>query len=285
MKKFLKFILIIVIVVLAASAAGFALKPEIRFYAEEIIEIFKPAEKLNEISPDGFTELSFDDLKYGRNCTFDQSMILVSKSAPLPADFEAQLTQYENTEAYINTCAAKSFIEMREHIQEKFGKRLMIMSAYRSSGEQLELYNNDEDGVAAKPGESEHETGLGIDVYVKYFSGSSFVKSEIGRYVNENCGDYGFIIRYPLCQKKVTGFSYEPWHIRYVGLPHSKIIQENSLTFEEYLKNLKIDKFYEYEDYIISKQDCSSVLIPEEYESVTISPDNEGNYIITVKKV
>lgn len=283
MKKFIKFIFIILVIVLTASAAGIIFNPESRFYAETITGLLAAKETLNEISSEEFTETDIEDLRYEKNCVFDQSLMLVSSKAPLPEDFEADLTQYETTDAYLNSCCNEKFIAMREHIQEKFGERLLIMSAYRNKEEQLEIYNDDKDEVAAKPGESEHESGLGIDVYVKFFAGKGFLNSEIGRYVNENCGKFGFIIRYPLGKKKITGFSYEPWHIRYVGLPHSEIIQNNSLTLEEYLKNLEIDCYYKYGDYIISKQDGESVKLPENYENIVISPDNQGNYIVTIK--
>ena len=139
------------------------------------------------------------------------------------------------------------------------------------------------EGVAAKAGESEHETGLGIDVYVKYYAGNGFLKSEAGQYVNKYCGDFGFIIRYPLLKEKETGFSYEPWHIRYVGLPHSRIIAEKSVSLEEYIESLELDCAYSYGDYIITRQDGEKVIAPSEYESVTVSPDNLGNLIFTFK--
>ena len=119
----------------------------------------------------------------------------------MPADFEPELIRYENTEANLNSAACSAFIQMRDHISERFDSRLLIMSAYRSRDKQLEIYNEDNDGTAAKPGESEHETGLGIDVYVKYFAGKGFLKSDVGKYVNKNCGKFGFIIRYPSRQQ------------------------------------------------------------------------------------
>lgn len=282
MKKTLKIFLSFLLLSVLASAA-FCFKPELRFYAKEAVEAFKTEKKLEETSGENFKEIDIKELKYDENCTFNQSLILVNKSNALSADFEADIVRYENTEAFVNTCALDSFAKMREAINEKFGQKLLIMSSYRSRDKQLEIYKSDSDGVAAAPGESEHETGLGIDVYVKYYAGQGFVKSEIGRYVNENCQDFGFIIRYPLGGKASTGFSYEPWHIRFVGLPHSKIIENNRFTLEEYIDNLETGKFYKFENYIISRQHGASVLIPEEYKSITVSPDNLGNYILTIE--
>lgn len=209
--------------------------------------------------------------------------MLVNGSHPLPDGFEAEIIRFEDTEAMINKCAVDSLSALRENVNEKFGTRLLIMSSYRSRDEQEEIYRQDSDGVAAKPGESEHETGLGIDVYVKYYAGKGFLKSEAGQYVNKYCGDFGFIIRYPLLKEKVTGFSYEPWHIRYVSQPHSTIISEAGISFEEYIDSLELNCAYSYGDYIIIRQNGEEITVPSKYDSVTVSPDNLGNYVFTFK--
>lgn len=285
MKNFRKIAIILLSLVIVSSLAVFFSRDEVRFVIKTLMNDRSHSYQLQEIEISDIDSeyVPIKNLKYGRRCTFDQSLMLVNKSSPLPENFEAELEQYEDTDALINECAVNAFIEMREHISGRFSERLLIMSAYRSSEEQLEIYNEDNDGVAAKPGFSEHETGLGIDVYVKYYAGTGFIKSEIGQYVNENCGEYGFIIRYPLGKKDITGFSYEPWHLRYVGLPHSQIIMQNSLTLEDYIKSLETDCYYSYGNYIISKQDGDGIIVPEKYDSIVISPDNLGNYIVTVK--
>lgn len=284
MKK-IKIITAIIAAAAVITAAAFMISPQLRFTAQAVISSLDKGENLKEItaSKSDFVTAELSELKYGKNCVFDQSLILVNKEHPLPADFEPELIRYENTEANLNFAACSAFIQMRDHISERFDSRLLIMSAYRSRDKQLEIYNEDNDGTAAKPGESEHETGLGIDVYVKYFAGKGFLKSDVGKYVNKNCGKFGFIIRYPLGKKHITGFDYEPWHIRYVGLPHSQIISDCSLTLEEYIESIEIDCFYQYGDYIISKQDGDEIIIPSKYESLTVSPDNLGNLIITAK--
>ena len=99
-----------------------------------------------------------------------------------------------------------------------------------------------------------------------------------------NCGDFGFIIRYPAGKENITGFNYEPWHIRYVGMPHSKIITEGGITLEEYIDSLEIDNWYSYNNYLISRQNPDNLKIPSTYKNndIKVSPDNTGYYIITI---
>lgn len=285
MKHIQKFILFLISILIISFAISLIISPKVRYIAKDMLESFGSEIKLTEINKENydFTEIKLKELEYGKNCEFNQSLILVNSKHPLDADFEPELERFENTDAHLNACATESFSALREHVKNEFGETLYIMSSYRDKEKQAQLLAEDEKNLAAKPGESEHETGLGIDVYVNFFAGEGFLKSEVGQYVNQNCGKFGFIIRYPFGQKQITGFDYEPWHLRYVGLPHSEIIEDASTTLEEYIAAIKTDCFYSYGDYIISKQDGDSVIIPSEYEALTISPDNTGNYIVTAK--
>lgn len=115
----------------------------------------------------------------------------------------------------------------------------IISSGYRSSAYQAELYKNNNDGTVAKPGTSEHETGLAFDVTTKNKTNgenaASFENTAQFRWLKEHCGEYGFIIRYPKSKEENTGYPYEPWHYRYVGLPFSQEIMDSGLSLEEYL--------------------------------------------------
>ena len=83
---------------------------------------------------------------------------------------------------------------------------------------------------------------------------------------------------------KSTGISYEPWHIRFVGLPHSDIISSQRLTLEQYVEGLKENVFYTYGEYIITRQSGENGFsLPESFIYCTVSPDNTGCYICTVK--
>ncbi|NKX51340.1 M15 family metallopeptidase, partial [Arthrobacter deserti] len=107
------------------------------------------------------------------------------------------------------------------------GHRLAVVSAYRSYGQQSALYSSYvrqfgrayADSISARPGYSEHQTGLAVDVGQAGAAcrlSACFGSTPEGRWVAKNAYKYGFIVRYPKGQQKVTGYTYEPWHLRYV---------------------------------------------------------------------
>lgn len=124
------------------------------------------------------------------------------------------------------------------------GSPMSIISAYRSYANQQATYNNyvAQDGVAkadtysARPGHSEHQTGLAVDLG----NGTCnleicFSDTKAGKWLAENAYKYGFIIRYPSSKTDITGYQYEPWHLRYVGVELSTEMQRtNILTLEEF---------------------------------------------------
>ena len=127
---------------------------------------------------------------------------------------------------------------------KKDGIYLKGVSAYRSYNTQKALFNNyvKTDGFekaksySAIPGTSEHQTGLAIDVSGsagKCAAQSCFAKTKEAAWLNKNSAKYGFIIRYPKRKEFITGYQYEPWHIRYVG-KISKTIKSQGITLEEY---------------------------------------------------
>lgn len=115
-------------------------------------------------------------------------------------------------------------------------------SAYRSYSYQNTLYNNRvtlegldyANKTAAKAGYSEHQTGMAIDVMNKNYDYLSSDDIEY-TYLIENSYKYGFILRYPLDKEDITGYSYEPWHFRYVTIEIATYLKENNLTYEEYI--------------------------------------------------
>ena len=128
---------------------------------------------------------------------------------------------------------------------EKKGIKLYGVSGYRSYARQKEIYDRNvairgkaaTDAVSAMPGSSEHQTGLTIDVSaqsVSYRLDQSFGDTKEGKWLAKHCHEYGFIIRYPYNKEKITGYSYEPWHIRYVGTTVASYLYKNNLTLEEY---------------------------------------------------
>ena len=101
----------------------------------------------------------------------------------------------------------------------------------------------------AKPGYSEHQTGLAMDIEGETTLGTgltaAFGESPEGIWVAEHCYEYGFIIRYPKDKTSITGYIYEPWHIRYVGVEAATQIAELSVTFEEYILLIRGDRIEE----------------------------------------
>lgn len=128
---------------------------------------------------------------------------------------------------------------------EKDGIDLVGISAYRSYEYQETVYSNKvkRDGLeeaekyVAEPGTSEHQTGLAIDVLSSEYDSldEGFEDTEAFTWLSRNMSKYGFILRYPKGKEDITGYDYEPWHIRYVGVGPAIEIMDKKITLEEYL--------------------------------------------------
>lgn len=114
---------------------------------------------------------------------------------------------------------------------------LYIFSAYRSYNRQYEIYTNAKDlNYVAIPGSSEHQTGLVLDVStLQHGLMPNFQYSNEYKLLVTKCHYYGFIIRYPKNKEYITGYSFEPWHLRYVGKEASTYIMTHNITLEEYI--------------------------------------------------
>ncbi|KRG14839.1 M15 family metallopeptidase [Lederbergia galactosidilytica] len=179
--------------------------------------------------------------------------ILVNKQYRLPDQYEPDDLVYPDVpfifsekveKRKLRKVAAKA-LEKMFAAAEKDGVYLAGASGYRSQSTQVTIYNNyvDQDGkekadrYSARPGHSEHQTGLSIDV-----SGISaecaveecFADTAEAKWVADHAHEHGFIIRYPKDKENLTGYIYEPWHIRYVGKELAKEIFEQDITLEEY---------------------------------------------------
>lgn len=142
--------------------------------------------------------------------------------------------------------------EAARHLESLFasakqeGHALVAVSGYRSYERQRAIYQSNvaskgqahADRFSAKPGTSEHQTGLAMDVTVQgndqVLLSQSFGETEAGQYIEDHAHQFGFIIRYPEGKEAVTGYSYEPWHLRYVGQDVATDIYLNEWTLEEY---------------------------------------------------
>ena len=120
------------------------------------------------------------------------------------------------------------------------GLNIYISSAFRSYEYQTKIYNNyvardgqqQADTYSARPGHSEHQTGLAFDLNS---IDDSFANTPESDWVAQHAHEYGFIIRYPADKESVTGFKYEPWHLRYLGVDSATKVYESGLCLEEYL--------------------------------------------------
>ena len=152
-------------------------------------------------------------------------------------------------------CAA-ALVEMAEAARED-GMNLYLKSAYRSWKTQNTMYKNrlakhngKDDGWVSKAGASDHQTGLGADVIPKSWIKKEGMNSKMAKepeciWMAENCHRFGFIVRYPEDKEEVTGIHYEPWQMRYVGIPAATYIMENGLCLEEFTEQLQaaIERF------------------------------------------
>ncbi|WP_028549448.1 D-Ala-D-Ala carboxypeptidase VanY [Paenibacillus sp. UNC451MF] len=179
----------------------------------------------------------------------------------------------------------KSFGEMVEAADKDGVRHFMISSGYRNEDEQDELYQEMGSDYALPAGNSEHNLGLSLDI------GSTQMEmnqAPEGKWLIKNASKYGFVLRYPKDKTAITGIQYEPWHFRYVGLPHSVIMKEKNMTMEEYLDYIKEQKNlstqvegipYEISYYRYSKNMTISIPDKQRYD---ISGDNRDGIIVTM---
>ena len=140
---------------------------------------------------------------------------------------------YEDQKA--QKAAVEAFIAMQQECKRQTGAHLMVNSAYRSYDDQKGTYQRNDKRYVATPGHSEHQTGLAIDATsLQHPEKWSFGKSKEGVWMRENCHKYGLILRYPEKQSHFMGYSYEPWHLRFVGTEVATRIHDEDISFDEY---------------------------------------------------
>lgn len=184
---------------------------------------------------------------YMRSINLNTELVLVNKTYELdenyiPNDLVKISNKFSIKEILI--CKnVKYYFEKMCNDAIKNDLKIIAMSGYRDYKYQDNLYNEylkvDKkeivDTYSAKPGHSEHQTGLAIDICTDKKDYTEFINTDEYIWLKDNCYKYGFIIRYQKNKEKITGYRFEPWHIRYVG-KIAKYIYENDITLEEYLK-------------------------------------------------
>ena len=216
--------------------------PDVPWEAVSVVRIEKPAppdptdpvvvddEKPNpnalkdgDVTPKGF------QVRVINGITYIDGVLIANKTYRLPMTY--------NPGGLTKECR-KAFEEMKAGAAED-GYTLKIVSGFRSFETQYVIYwryvRNDgqkaADTYSARPGHSEHQTGLAMDLNSLK---SAFGDTPEGKWLAAHCHEYGFIIRYPKGKSGITGYIYEPWHVRYVGVELATKLYESGLTLEEY---------------------------------------------------
>ncbi len=178
---------------------------------------------------------------------------------------------------------------------EYYGYTLQGVSGFRSYERQKTIYeyhliNNGFDYTqvySAMPGTSEHQTGLAIDLTCPSLNGGlsdKFGETKEGKWLAKNCYKYGYIIRYPKNKSDVTGYGYEPWHIRYVGYDLAKYLYDKDITLDEYYgykldMNMVNRRVYAYYDYLLTMKkggytDLSDAILDDVLDADNVDMSN-----------
>ena len=166
-------------------------------------------------------------------------LMLVNKYHLLNKDFQANdIVNVSSTYGYANNSLNKEAYEAFKQLAndaKKEGHTIVILSSYRTYEYQEKLWNRDKDDTyVARPGASEHVTGLAIDVSDFNDKNDSFKDTESYTWMINNCYKYGFILRYPENKENITGYSYEAWHYRYLGIDLATKVYNEGITYDEY---------------------------------------------------
>ena len=173
------------------------------------------------------------------------SLLLVNKFNKLNEDYTPELVDVSNWYSYgenkLTKEAYEAFIQMFNGAKDA-GTKIVATSCYRSYETQKKIYDTDvykygeevTDESVARPGYSEHQTGLAIDLLEPGYTLESFHESTAYNWLVDNAFKYGFILRYPLDKEDITGYSYESWHYRYVGVEAATKIHQDNITYDEY---------------------------------------------------
>ena len=205
-------------------------------------------------------------------------------------------------EMYLKTPALNALNEMMDAFQSASGiSSTLVTSTYRTVEEQQGLYEDDiaatggsGSGEVAQAGHSEHHTGYAVDLMYSSPTGYAYLDGT-GSYAwfNENCYQYGYIVRYTADKQAITGIVSEPWHLRYVGPVHAEAIQRGDYCLEEYIDMIKLhDSTNPYsfvsgsgETYLIYyvPGEGATTQVPVQVgRSYEVSGTNEGGFIVTI---
>ena len=185
-------------------------------------------------------------------------LVLVNKEKALPSDYIPDDLVIPNVEFSFTGEFERNFMrkEAAVQLEQLFndalenGIEVFAVSGYRSYDRQDTIYSNNikrwgeerTNAVSAIPGHSEHQTGLAMDITSRSVGlqlTQDFGEVEEGIWIKENAHRHGFIIRYLEGKEEITGYEYEPWHLRFVGIDAATYIYENNLTLEEFFNEIQ----------------------------------------------
>ncbi len=182
-------------------------------------------------------------------------LILVNKTHPVPADYLSYVELVpvlgcKGTEFLLERRTLAAFEELTNYVKEKEGVTVGASNGYRSLELQQQTYDrfcvqygkDYADAIVAPVGKSEHHLGICVDMSL-YFEGEGFLQNNTNfdrirpvfeAHVHPHLSKFGFILRYPLGKEEITGYPYEPWHIRYVGCEAAREMAQKGLTMEQW---------------------------------------------------
>ncbi len=279
---------------------------------EEQPSVSSEVSQVSEMNTEFFDDIETLHLKYDE--IYKGDLILVNKNYKCPSDGENVVSLKDlKTDSYVITDYSVSLDkdiivylnQMLDDFEELYGENdVMVACGYRSYSNQEEIFDNEVEEVGveeaekwvARPGYSEHQTGLVLDFTLDNDSEQGSIKydgTDIYEWINKNSYKYGFILRYPVGKEEITGYSPEPWHFRYVDFPAAFYIMQNEITLEEYIDAVRkhdinspllIDgggenKWYVY--YVPANEDSETEVPVPKNGNYKISGDNVQGFIIT----
>ena len=240
------------------------------------------------------------------------SLILVNSDYPCAIYESSLVSVYEHSggryllsgiDVRLNRDVLPDLNEMMEDFQKITGNRhVMLSDGFRSEASQKTVYErarklHGETAPAARPGCSDYHTGcaLGFSLYTDEDTVMDFTGEDDCAWLLRNCYRYGFVLRYPEDKTEITGYPGEAWHFRYVGRPHAYLMHLKNYCLEEYLdyvshysaegEHIRVtdNENKTYEIYCVPASGERTALPVPADKSYTVSGDNRGNFIVTVK--
>ncbi|MFF2885999.1 D-alanyl-D-alanine carboxypeptidase family protein [Paenibacillus sp. NPDC057967] len=247
------------------------------------------------VQRDGFT------IDVSQEMIYRGDLLLINKDHPVPDGIDAEseaVSLVRNPElidgfgvldnrVLLSPRLAGKFSRMVKDAAQEGVSSFLISSGFRNKADQEELYRTLGAQIANPPGYSEHNVGLSMDIGS---SQAEMSRAPEGKWLIDHSWKYGFVLRFPEDKTAITGVQFEPWHFRYVGLPHSAIMKEKNLVLEEYLDYLKEQNSvstsigedrYQVFYYPVSRDHKIDVPVRGEYE---VSGNNQDGVIVTVRQ-